>query len=340
MKLELISSPQALTPLRDEWNMLLHRSASNLIFLTWEWQTIWWDAYQPGDLLVLVGRDESGALAGIAPWFVEADTHTIRCIGCVDVTDYLDVITDDDHRETFLSAVVAFLAEHPDACNTIDLCNIPTGSPTLDVLPRLLTAQGYAVQVKQQEVCPQIQLPADFETYLNGLDKKNRHEARRKLRRVEDAGGDEVRWYIVGGQHDLNEEVERFLSLMAASHPEKARFLEDPRHVRFFKTVTAHIAACGWLQLSFLTVGGNPVAAYINFDYNNHIQVYNSGLLPDTYAHLSPGIVLLLYNIQHAISQGRTVFDFLRGDEDYKYRMGGKDHPVMNIEAAREAIRQ
>jgi CelD/BcsL family acetyltransferase involved in cellulose biosynthesis len=123
---------------------------------------------------------------------------------------------------------------------------------------------------------------------------------------------------------------------MAASHPAKAKFLEDPQNMAFFRAIAPITAACGWLQLTFLTVDGVPAAGYLNFDYNNRILVYNSGLLPEGYAHLSPGIVLLTYNIRYAIEHGRKAFDFLRGNEEYKYRMGGVDQPVMALEAIPE----
>jgi CelD/BcsL family acetyltransferase involved in cellulose biosynthesis len=253
------------------------------------------------------------------------------------VTDYLDVLAAPERREAFLSGVADCLAQHGGAYAAIDLCNIPEGSPTLESLPRLLAERGFAVRVKLQEVCPTIALPGDFETYLGQLDKKQRHEARRKLRRAEEAE-DKVEWYIVGPQHDLAAETERFIQLMAASHPEKDAFLQDPKNMAFFRALVPKMAACGWLQLSFLTANGNPAAAYLNFDYNNRIQVYNSGLVPASYSHLSPGIVLLLYNIRHAIEIGRSHFDFLRGNQDYKYRMGAQDFRVMNLEATRDGL--
>ena len=344
MNLELLTTIEALHPLRAEWNGLLTRSTANLVFLSWEWQTTWWESYQPGQLHVLLARDEDGTLIGIAPWFIESGTPTLRTIGCVDVTDYLDVLADSRHLEPFLTAVVDYLCTPAQTAQTgftvsaLDFCNIPQASPTLTHLPRLLTERGFSCQVRQQEVCPAIALPSDFEAYLNQLDKKQRHECRRKLRRAEENDDEKVAWYIVGAEHDLDAELDRFLRLMGASHPDKAEFLTDPTHVKFFRAMAHHMAALGWLQLSFLTVNGTAVAGYLNFDYNNHIQVYNSGLLPDQYAYLSTGIVLLLYNIQHAIAQGRTVFDFLRGNEEYKYRMGGVDQPVMNLEATFPAV--
>ncbi len=316
VKLDLVTSPEQFEALGHAWNALLP-----------------WNAYHPGDLWVFVAHDDSGDLIGIAPWFIEQPSRVVRTIGCVEVTDYLDVLVRPDCREAFLAAVVDAAAVQPDLYSRIVLCNLPDGTPTLTILPTLFGEQGFDVRVVQQEVCPVIRLPNDFEGYLAELDKKQRHELRRKLRRAENNEEARVEWYIVGPQHDLSEEIDKFLSLMAASHPDKAKFLEDPQNVDFLRAIVPRAAHCGWLQLSFLTVDGVPAATYLNFDYNNRILVYNSGLLPQAYAHLSPGIILLVYNIQYAIEKGRKVFDFLRGNEEYKYRMGGQDQPVMALEA-------
>jgi CelD/BcsL family acetyltransferase involved in cellulose biosynthesis len=332
LTLDLITSADAFEALGTEWNTLLPHNATNEIFLTWEWQSTWWFVYPPGDLWVVAARDQSGQLVGIAPWFIEQPTRVVRTIGCVEVTDYLDVLVMPELRDVFYNSLVAFFGENCSTFSKLDLCNIPGESPTLEALPRLLKERGYSVQVKHEDVCPFIPLPADYESYLEQLDKKQRHELRRKLRRAE-AEDEGVGWYVVGPEHDLSAEIDRFISLMAASHPNKAKFLAESHHKAFFKALMPRLAACGWLQLSFLTVNGEAAAAYLNFDYNNRILVYNSGLLPASYAHLSPGIVLLIYNIQHAISQGRAVFDFLQGNEEYKYRMGAQDRTVMMLEA-------
>ncbi len=335
MKLELITTPEQFGALQDEWNALLPRSAINEIFLTWQWQTTWWNAYHPGDLWIVTARDESGKLIGIAPWFIDHDARIVRTIGCEEVTDYLDVLCAPEARPTFYTALTDFLLEHADAYTHIDLCNMPEDSPTFELFPPALSGRGFEVMIKDEDVCPYISLPGDWEQYLERLDKKNRHELRRKMRRAESAAGqgEAVDWYFVGPEHDLEAQTELFLSLMASSHPNKAKFLENPAHQAFFRSMIPVVADCGWLQLSFLTVNGNAIATYLNFDYDNRILVYNSGLLPETYAYLSPGIVLLAYNIQRAIVLHRSEFDFLQGNEDYKYRMGGQDRAVKMLEA-------
>jgi len=66
----------------------------------------------------------------------------------------------------------------------------------------------------------------------------------------------------------------------------------------------------------------------MNFDYAGHIWVYNSGI-DFRYRDYSPGWVLLGYLLQWANAHKRQAFDFMRGDEDYKYRFGAVDRRVV-----------
>jgi len=339
VQLHVYTTPEGFDALQDDWAALLAVNATDEVFLTWEWQSTWWEAYQPGDLWLIAARDESGALVGIAPWFCAYDSRAVQMVGGADVTDYLDIIVAPDHHGAFCTALAAWLYTHAEQFSTLSLCNVPSESPTLDALPRALKACGFLVETEQQEVCPQITLPDTFEAHVEALDKKQRHELRRKLRRAEENDGDKVDWYIVGdsqtdeSRNDFADQLECFLSLMASSHPEKSLFLKNPQHVTFFRTVMPKLYARGWVQLSFLTVNGDQAATYISFDYGNRIGLYNSGLKPEVYAHLSPGIVLLAYIIRYAIEQHRTIFDFLRGNETYKYRMGAHDTAVLELRA-------
>ena len=321
--------------LKSEWNNLLERSEANRVFSTWEWQSIWWLAYQPGSLWVIECRSDEGQLLGLAPWFIENHPvygRVVRSIGCVEVTDYLDLIIDRRYVADVLDCIAGYVMEHRDQFDVIDLCNLPETSPGYTDFPTILSKHGFDVKVSVQEVCPIIQLPDTWEVYLEMLDKKQRHEIRRKIRRAEGAP-EKIDWYIVDSSRNLDEEINRFLALMAASHTQKASFLEDAQNVNFFRSIVPVAYDKGWLQLSFLTIGGEAAAAYLNFDYGGNVLVYNSGLLPDQYGHLSPGIVLLAYNIQYAIETKHTVFDFLRGNEVYKYRMGATDTHVYMLRA-------
>jgi CelD/BcsL family acetyltransferase involved in cellulose biosynthesis len=319
--------------LRPEWNDLVRKSTTDTIFCTWEWQSTWWDSYkEDGDLWIVTCRVPDGRLVGIGSWFIHHldGERVVRAIGCVDVTDYLDIIADKDCVYTVHECLSDFLLQHREQYDRISLCNIPEASPTCDSFSKQLIARGFEVEVSLQEVCPIIRLPSDWESYLEGLDKKNRHEIRRKLRRAEET---EIERILVNESHNFDDMAAQFMALMCASHPLKAQFLEDEKNAKFFRSILSITFARNWLKLTFLRISGKLTAAYCDFDYNGHILVYNSGLLPEESSHLSPGIVLLAYNIRDAIETNHTVFDFLRGDENYKYRMGAQDTKVFQLKA-------
>lgn len=329
MKVDLLTDEKSFDDLKPDWADLLKRSLFNTVFLTPEWHESWWQAFRPGKLWILSCRDETGKLLGLAPWFID-DDGIVRFIGCEDVTDYLDVIVDRDHTDDVFACLKLCLAENKDLFKAARLCNIPEGSPTLNIFPQLLSQNQFETQITQQEVCPVIKLPDNWEAYIDSLEKKYRHELRRKLRRSRGAA-ESLDWYIVDSSHNFAEELNCFLDLMAASDPEKKAFLKDEGNRRFFEMIMPVVHEKGWLQLCFLTINGERVAAYLNFDYRNRIMVYNSGLSHDKYSHLSPGIVLLANIIRYAIEHNYDAFDFLRGDEPYKYHLGGKDTPVYEL---------
>jgi CelD/BcsL family acetyltransferase involved in cellulose biosynthesis len=249
------------------------------------------------------------------------------------VADYLDLIAAQGREQDVYAALIDYLMwpEAP-AWDVLSLCNIHQDSPTLSILPALAETQGWTVSIATEDVCPVAQLPPSWDEYLLTLNKKHRHELRRKLRRAEAERA--LLWYIVGPEHDLADEVEAFLDLMAHSAPEKAEFL-TPQMRSFFRQLASVMNEAGWLQLSFLEVEGERVAAYLNFLYAGRVMVYNSGLNWQDYPQLSAGIVLAAYNIHHAIKQGVEVFDFMQGNERYKYHLGGQDVEVRRLTVRR-----
>jgi CelD/BcsL family acetyltransferase involved in cellulose biosynthesis len=333
MQVEAHSEAACFDVLKEEWQQLVPHSQADLIFSTWEWHSHWWNAYHPGRLWLVLVRSEQGELVGLMPMFIETQPgrgRVARIVGSDDVTDYLDIIAHVGCVSDVYRALASFLAASKDF-DALDMSNVPETSPTRTLFVEALEANGFTVKMTPQEVCPLFDVPATFEAYLELLDSKERSELRRKLRRAEAVDG--LDWYIVGGQHDIGHELEKFLALMAASHPEKAAFLQNPQHAAFFRSFMPTAMARGWLQLAFQTYDDEPIAAYLNFDYNDHILVYNSGLKPDRYGALSPGIVLLANLIKWAIAHKKRTFNFLRGNEAYKYQMGGRDTTVYRIEA-------
>jgi CelD/BcsL family acetyltransferase involved in cellulose biosynthesis len=328
VKIELHNTPAVFDDLAAEWDSLLPPSHSFGFFMRSTWQRIWWKHLQTGDLCVVAVRDDQGALLGVAPFYLDAGL-TLGVVGGVDVTDYVDLVCAQGREREVIEAIWGLLcsADAP-GWNAIHIRNIPQASPTLSILPEIAGREGLRVDISVEDVCPVIDLPDSYEAYLNSLSKKDRHELRRKRRR---ADAYPVGWYTVGPEHDIQAEIEAFLSLMAMSTPDKAAFLKQPGHREFFKEIGPAMLAQGMLDLSFLTVDGQRAAAMWNYAYGDRMMLYNSGLNQADFSALSPGIVLLSLDIEHTIQRGFKKYDFLQGDEEYKYRLGGQTTTVHNL---------
>ncbi|MEZ4709718.1 MAG: GNAT family N-acetyltransferase [Caldilineaceae bacterium] len=338
--------------LESEWNALLQRSVFNNFFLTHEWQTTWWEYLGVGELWIVAFRSpDTNELVGIAPLYrtvTQTDAANgapgkarLTLVGCIDVSDYLDLIIKRGWEAQVYATLCNWLysAAAP-AWNILDLCNLPEESQTYRQFPALAQQAGCQVQVVQEDVAPQFVLPLRYEDYLqNQVDKKQRHEIRRKQRRAERESN--MEFYVIGqpqpgrsaanGQKwDLEAEMNDFIRLQRASRDDKADFM-TPHMRTFFTNMAQRMLDAGRLRLCFLKMDGQKAATLFAFEYDNRFLLYNSGYDPDIFAHLSPGWVLLAYTIQYAIAAGNKLFDFMQGDEEYKFRFGSSEYKVMRV---------
>jgi hypothetical protein len=329
-----------------EWNDLLSGSIIDTPFLRYEYQSVWWENLGGGEWLrqntqlVLITAREDEKLIGIAPLFISEHEGqpVFLLIGSIEISDYLDLIVRMGDHARFVSGLLDFLASDlvaaglPPLCDGsgVDWYNLPDSSPTLAALKLEAAQRGWTYLEEMVHPTPRIALNGSFEEYLSRVEKKQRHEIRRKMRRAEESGRN-VRWYI-SDMRDGEAEIEDFLSLMA--HDEgKAAFLQEAMREQMRAIIhTAH--EHGWLWLAFLEADGQRIAASFNFDYNNKLWGYNAGVNRN-FMELSPGWVLLGHILQWACENNRSEFDFMRGDEDYKYRFGAVNQYVMRAKLMR-----
>ncbi|MCI0555552.1 MAG: GNAT family N-acetyltransferase [Anaerolineae bacterium] len=320
------------------WNALVGQSIADTPFSRYEYLNEWWKTLGGGEwtdrggaippMLVLVSASENDQLTGIAPLFIaEHEGHqALMLVGSIEVSDYLDLIVREQNVSHFLSGLLDFLVSSlGDRWTVIDWYNIPDSSPTRAALQEEFAKRGWDYHAEIYRPTPRIPLDGSFEEYLSRLDKKQRHEIRRKLRRAAESDLN-VRFIIVDKNADIESEIDAFFHLMTQD-PNKANFLTP--FMREQMTVTIRTAfEQGYLWLAFLEIGGIKVAASLNFDYKNKLWGYNSGVSRE-HMELSPGWVLLAHTIQWCCENNRYEFDFMRGDEEYKYRFGGVNRYVM-----------
>jgi CelD/BcsL family acetyltransferase involved in cellulose biosynthesis len=343
MYLSVIHSIECFDAIAGDWNRLLSHSASHVPFLRSEYLSAWWRTlgggeWPHGSLYVIVAHDPEGELVAAAPLFLAPNRQgeqALLLLGSIEISDYLDILACPHVLDDFIHRLLDHL-DSPAAppWDVLDWYNLLQDSPTLPALEQSAARRGWQVSQERLQHCPYIPLPGDWETYLAGMDKKQRHEIRRKMRRAEESKMP-VRWYFVEDESTLDAGIDEFLRLMAFD-AEKQAFLTPIMRTQMRAAFWAAFRS-GWLKLAFLEVGGKKTAGYLNFDYGDHIWVYNSGI-DYSFSALSPGWVLLGYLLQWANQNQRKAFDFMRGDEEYKYRFGGVDRFVMRTAVRRPLL--
>jgi len=335
MTIERIHSTPEFLQLKEDWNALLSQSASHVPFLRHEFQSQWWfnlggGEWDSGDLAILLGRNSEQKLTGIAPFFIS--NQKLHFIGSYEISDYLDLIVSPEDLSGFITELLDYLSSDlAPTWKTVDLYNLPETSPTISFMEGAAKAAGFQTKLETIQPAPAVQLPSTWQAYLDSLDDRYRQEISRKNRNA-DTYFLPVNWYIVNEAHDLDQELNDFLDLMA-NNLEKEKFLTDQMKKQIKDSARAAFDE-GWLQLAFLTVGNIKAAGYLNFDFNEKIWIYNSGI-NSVFENLSPGWVLLSKIINWSIEQGKTEVDFMRGDEVYKYQFGGIDQNVLHLQISR-----
>jgi CelD/BcsL family acetyltransferase involved in cellulose biosynthesis len=184
------------------------------------------------------------------------------------------------------------------------------------------------VTLAVEERCPVLALPATWDAYLAGLSGKHRHETLRKIRRLErEVPG--ARAVGLTSRDAVESRFDEFLTLHRQSRVGKARFM-DARMEAFFRRVSARLAEAGSFRLWLLDAPGGPLASFLTLEWDDTVGLYNSGFRPEA-AGLAPGLVLLAHVIRDAIERGRRRFDFLRGEERYKYEFEPSPEEVYTV---------
>ena len=317
MKVEVLDSFDVVG--ETTWQQLVARSAFPAPFLSWAWQTAWFSVFGEGRRLQLLGvQDGAGERIGVLPLY-EAATGVLAIVGGVDISDYLDVVCPAGAEEEVWAALLESRAA---SAAVWDLHAIRAASRTAELVPTLASAYGLRVERETEERCPVLDLPATWEAYLAGLSGKHRHELARKIRRFErEVPG--ARTTMATSADEIATRMGDFLGLHRRSRVGKSRFMDDQME-RFFRQALGALARLGQVRLWFLERDGQALASFICLEWPGSVGLYNSGFDP-TMATVAPGIVLLAHVIKDAVERGVPRFDFLRGEERYKYEF--EPHP-------------
>jgi CelD/BcsL family acetyltransferase involved in cellulose biosynthesis len=246
--------------------------------------------------------------------------HSAFFIGSVDVCDYLDFIVEPGEEENFFNILLKDLITA--GVTILDLAHVRPDSTVITSLMKIAQHQGLQTSTNKEDVSLDLALPVNWEEYLQLLTSKQRHELKRKFRRLAEMGTINFRSSTDANSRD----IDIFIKLFRDSRGDKAAFLTPPMDL-FFRSLFSTMAQIKLLRLNVLELNTKPIAATICLDYKDIVYLYNSGYAPE-FNWLSVGLISKAMCIQNSIQRGKKRFDFLKGAEEYKYHLGGQELPL------------
>ena len=272
-------------------------------------ETMWRRTARPGQRPVVLADDRGSAVL-----VEEADRLSL--VGHEDLVDYRSPRGD-------ASGPLADFLREKGGGRRMRFDSLPREAAR--VFTAALEQAGAEYSVREHAAAAVMRLPGSYEDHLAGLGKKERHETRRKLRRFE-AGLGAPR---LVAHHRPGPHLDRFFALHRMADGPKGSFMTPAMEALFADLLTGE----GWRLDALCGEDGEMAAASFGYADRQGYYLYNSSYDPRLRGE-SPGAVLLTLLVKRAIEEGREVFDFLKGGETYKYRMGAQARPLFLIEGS------
>ena len=209
------------------------------------------------------------------------------------------------------------------------------------VMPSLLSealrARHLHVQLEEWSTAPYVPLPDTWDAYLAALKPSKRAQLRKSLRAFEAwAGGPPVLTRVTSLS-----ELEEGKRVLIALHRERwgsDGVFGSAKFRGFHDRVMPELHAKGALDLGWMSVRGQPVAAFYNLRWNGKLHFYQSGRRLDIPDDVRVGVTMHAYLIRSAIEAGLREYDFLAGASQYKMALALATRPLVKVRAARSSM--
>jgi CelD/BcsL family acetyltransferase involved in cellulose biosynthesis len=347
IQLKVVTNVSGFDGLEEAWLELQESCVGASIFLTWDWQRLWWKHYgQRRELRILIART-ADRIVGILPLYIDRHrkagglfaARKLRQIGVGGDTspDDLGALFSPDHEHDASAAMAEYLLKVMTDWDMLDWTDLPPQCPLVPALQKHFAESNIRANCAFMAPITFGELPDDWESYRRNLSRNRRETMRRKRRKFESQPGAQVVTVEVAdeldGAFDCLAELHR---LRWTGRTETPGFT-SAQYRGFHRDIMHALLPQGRLRLMKLNMGAGTIAMLYCMRYRDTFYFFQSGFDP-AYAEYSPGDVLLGYAIEHAIAEGCRIFDMLKGDHDYKRHFFQQDRRNLEMRAFRPGL--
>ncbi|HEY1072554.1 GNAT family N-acetyltransferase, partial [Brevundimonas sp.] len=340
MHIDVIEEFDALEGVRGDWEAAYAADPDASLFMSWRWIADWL-AVRPTVWLVLAAKPKQADDRYVAFLPLRMQVHFDKEQGFFNelylagggISDHAGVLIHPDFETAAVSAFTDHLRRKLNWAK-LTMSNLWMSDrrrrlflSAFDELRFVHKDIDYVNKATNTDnsVCPSIALPSDWDAYLATLSANNRQKIRRWLRKVDGAEDYDI---ALSGVETYARDIDMLLALWKSKWgPRKGAKAEDL--VRRKRAMLTRCAANGTLFLPVFRHGGRPVAALaILVDHAKKAMLFFVAGRDETYDKAPAGYLLHANSIRHAITQGFATYDFLSGDEPYKYLFASQEGRV------------
>lgn len=315
-----------------DWSNLLVKSSASTLFLSWEWLYSWAEICMGVNRqLFILTFYEKDTLIGVAPFYLLKRKFglffisELRFLGTPESgTDYLDILIQKGREKEVSNTLYDYLHGEGRSCwDQLHLSDIRADSLFLLHFMNRLDEEGRYAELKRSAYCPAVQLPDTEDEFYSMLSPSWRKTFKRAVRV---SNRDYEVSHVVFDGYEVEGQLEVFFQI----YEEKGGHSSEPLH-SILKNTLGKCADTVPFQLDFLFLDGELVAALLSFKWNQTFSSYLIAVDKQYNPKISLGGLLYGTSIKNAIVSGFKQYDFLKGDELYKFHWSNSGQSTLQL---------
>ena len=332
MHIDVVDTEEGFDALRDNWDAIYRADPEANIFLSWQWLDAWLDTYISPWFVLAAKRSETDPdYVGLLP--LRMQTHFDAdhgfsneiVVAGANFSDYTGILA----RPECEAEAIPALADY--AMRKFNWARFSMENLLMSQQRRRLLLGGfgkarfthapigykYADDPVDHAICPMVNLPENWDDYLGTLSANNRQKIRRLLKKVDAAEGYRIAF---SKPEDIEQNLTILLDFWTTKWGPKKGEDKAKEIARTNRLMLMRCAEDGMLLLPIFYHGDRAVAllAILVDDCKKSLSFLITGR-DETYDEMPAGYLLHAHCIRHAIEHGYATYDFLRGNEPYKY---------------------
>jgi tetratricopeptide (TPR) repeat protein len=342
MQVDVIDTLEDFAKLSDNWNSVYEFDPEAHFFLSWYWISKELEAARdPWFILAAKPLHTPSTYVAFFPLRLKTKS-TKPGVFYNELTalasrraDYTGFICRPEYQEQALSAFAAKVRTFGWAL--LVLRNLQVSNKRLSYFLKGFPKSEFSTkearypseETVNNHVCPFVKLPETWDAYLDhNVTSSTRQKIRRYLRKVD--GNRDLRVQLSNAstiERDVGILLDFWRDQWGSNKGDRLGYLLQSTYLTLLQAFSSD-----QLFLPVLWNRDKPLGALGSFkDTQKRSLLFWIGGRDRSVEGLPPGFVLHAYSIRYAIEQGFTTYDFLRGNERYKYSFGAEERHIRCI---------